>query len=114
MKLLPILTLALAQCPKPPSAYVVRKASGPIDVMVEADEQDWINAIDISDMGTIKDHSPPIQKTLTRLLWDNDNLYVKATIFDDVPWSLDAPRELYKQDVLELFFDPSGSNHKCT
>ena len=71
MKLLPLLTLAWAQCPKPPSAYVVRKASGPIDVMVEADEQDWINAIDISDMDTIKDHSPHIQKTLTRLLWAN-------------------------------------------
>lgn len=92
--------------------YRCRRARGPIVVDGVLDEAAWQGAemvqLVLADSG-----APPRQPTSARLLWNDDYLYAAFQCQDDDIWGIttERDRDIYNQEVVELFVDADGDGH---
>lgn len=91
--------------------YIVRRASGPIEIDGRADEAAWKEAPRSANFVTAEGGAEMPHQTHARLLWDDEHLYAFVELSDDDVFSSyekhDEP--LWKEDVIELFIDADGN-----
>jgi hypothetical protein len=96
---------------RPPlPTYRAPRAAGAIEPDGRLDEPDWALApqVELRDSLT---GQPARAATRARLLWDERALHVAFTCDDDLVWARPgraADDDLWEDEVVELFLDPSG------
>jgi len=91
--------------------YECRRASGPIRIDGVLDEEDWRHAQAMTlNECTTGAPLPPELRTLARMLWDSENLYVSFDVADpDIRCTLTERDDcLFEEDVVELFVAMRG------
>jgi len=95
-----------------PEARAVR-ASGEIEVDGRLDEDTWDDAVRITGFVQSMPNtgSPATEETVVRVLYDDENVYVGAVMYDDHPeritvHSLEREFETHDSDVFAVTFDP--------
>jgi hypothetical protein len=100
----------VARVPVP--IYIAARATTPITIDGRADEPAWRNAswteafVDIEGAGK----PSPRFKTRAMMLWDDQNLYVFATMEEPHVWASLRERNsiVYHDNDFEIFIDPDG------
>ena len=89
--------------------YDALRVSGQISVDGILDEPDWVAAAGIELQFPWQDLPGPKQKTVAKLLWDDDNIYVSYNCQDtDMTAVLDTRDDpTYKDDCVEIFISPN-------
>lgn len=91
-----------------PTAYECRLTAEAIVIDGKLDEETWKHAAPLTFMVPVT-HKKPQTATIGRIAWDKANLYVAFEAVDEdlkaVLTGHDSPT--YKDDVLEVFFQPS-------
>lgn len=108
-----ILTLialgAFAQnTPPPVPRYEVKRAPGPITIDGKLDDKAWA-AANVAELAVTWDsQTGPRQKTLARLLWDDNYLYVSYEVEDADITAQFTERDdpTYRDDAVEIFINP--------
>ena len=96
----------------PRPEYVCYRASSPIQIDGQLDEKAWRGAPPIelllADTG-----ARPRQRTVARLLWDDDYFYVAFHCEDTDIWGVttERDRDIYNQEVVEVFLDADCDGH---
>jgi len=98
-----------------PEQYVCYRASEPLEINGQFDEDDWQKAIrskyfvDIE--GSLKPH--PRFWTYIKMLWNDDYFYIAATIQEPHIWATIIERDavIYQDNDFEVFIDPDGDSH---
>ena len=98
-----------------PYGYVAYRAAGEIKIDGIMDEPSWKKApetelfMDISGEGFPK----PCYATSAKMLWDDDYLYVSATLEEPNVWANLTQRDtvIYYDPDFEIFIDPTGDAH---
>lgn len=98
-----------------PYGYVAYRAAGEIKIDGIMDEPSWKKApetelfMDISGEGFPK----PCYATRAKMLWDDDYLYVSATLEELNVWANLTQRDtvIYYDPDFEIFIDPTGDAH---
>ena len=98
-----------------PYGYVAYRAAGEIKIDGIMDEPSWKKApetelfMDISGEGFPK----PGYATRAKMLWDDDYLYVSATLEEPNVWANLTQRDtvIYYDPDFEIFIDPTGDAH---
>lgn len=93
---------------QPVPRYEVKRASGKIAVDGKLDESAWKNAGTIVFQFPWEKQTGAKQKTVARLLWDDDYLYVgyDCEDADIVAHYLKRDDPTYKDDAVEIFINP--------
>jgi hypothetical protein len=88
----------------------VPHARGKIVIDGKFDEADWKNAADTGPMVQTRSGAVGEFSASARLLWDDANVYVAFSVFDDYLKSTfeHADDHLWEQDTVEIMFDPEG------
>ncbi|MDP9169846.1 MAG: carbohydrate-binding family 9-like protein [Acidobacteriota bacterium] len=113
MKLIAVLfccaTGALAQAPIP--RYEVHRASSPVVVDGKPDEKAWSAAGRMELIFPWDSQTGAKQKTVARLLWDDQNLYVsyECEDADIVAFHTEHDDPTYLDDAVEIFINPMPS-----
>jgi hypothetical protein len=101
----------LSKAPPPPGTVHVPRASSPITVDGVANEPAWSSAAISTEFATADGSPEPVGKSVARMTWDEQNLYVFVTVTDTDVFSQyknhDDP--LWKQDCVEMFIDADGN-----
>jgi hypothetical protein len=99
----------MAQPPIP--HYEVKRASSPIVIDGKPDDKAWAAAGKIELMFPWEAQTGAKQKTIARLLWDDDNLYVSYECEDTDITAVYAEHDdpTYKDDAVEIFINPMPS-----
>jgi hypothetical protein len=101
----------LSKAPPPAGTVYIPHASGPITIDGIGTEPGWATAVMSPELVTAEGSQDPVGKTIARMSWDEQNLYVLVQITDSDIYSQykthDEP--LWKQDVVELFIDADGN-----
>ena len=89
--------------------YQVQRASGSIKVDGKLDDAAWKAAPAVEFVFPWEQQTGAKQKTVARLLWDNDNLYVGYDCEDsDITAHFDQRDDpTYKDDAVEIFINPN-------
>ncbi|ABC44432.1 conserved hypothetical protein [Salinibacter ruber DSM 13855] len=99
----------------PPRTYAIYRASGPIAVDGRLDERDWAAAPWTADFVDIRGRDAPTPRFRTRakMLWDDEALYVAASLEEPDVWGTLTQRDtvVYYDDDFEVFIDPNGTTH---
>ncbi|MBC7234914.1 MAG: carbohydrate-binding family 9-like protein, partial [Chloroflexi bacterium] len=92
--------------------YVCMRASGPIVVDGRLDEPDWGKAVPV-ELRLADSGGRPRQRTVARLLWDDDHLYVGFYCEDTSIWGVTTRRDqdIYNQEVVEVFIDADRDDY---
>jgi hypothetical protein len=109
----------VAADPRPfvmPRHYICMRTTEPITIDGKLDEASWKRAfwatphVDIR--GSMSDAEPGYD-TRTKLLWDDEYLYVAASLDDDHVWATITERNavIYHDNDYEVFIDPDGDSH---
>jgi hypothetical protein len=104
-----LLALGLA-CTRRTGEYVVHRTDAPIAIDGVLAEAAWDRAERAGPFVRSLDGQPCSARTVARLLWDDDNLYVAFQAEDpdiSTPFSRDD-EPLYTSNVVEIFLNPSG------
>jgi hypothetical protein len=104
-----LLALGLA-CTRRTGDYVVHRTDAPIAIDGVLAEAAWDRAERAGPFVRSLDGQPCSARTVARLLWDDDNLYVAFQAEDpdiSTPFSRDD-EPLYTSNVVEIFLNPSG------
>ena len=101
----------LAKAPPPPGTVHVPRAQGPITVDGMMNDPGWMSSAMSSELVTADGSPEPVGKATARMTYDDQNLYIFATITDTDVFSpyknQDDP--LWKGDCVELFIDADGN-----
>jgi hypothetical protein len=101
----------LSKAPPPQGTVYIPHAAGPIIVDGIGTEPGWGPAVTSPELATADGSSDPVGKTLARMTWDEQNLYVFVQITDTDVFSSykthDQP--IWKQDCVEMFIDADGN-----
>jgi hypothetical protein len=91
--------------------YEVKRASSPIVIDGKPDDKAWAAAGKIELMFPWEAQTGAKQKTIARLLWDDDNLYVSYECEDTDITAVYAEHDdpTYKDDAVEIFINPMPS-----
>lgn len=107
-----ILTLialcTFAQTPPPLPQYEVKRASGPVNIDGKLDDKAWA-AANVAELAVTWDsQTGPRHKTLARLLWDDNYLYVSYEVEDSDITAQFTQRDdpTYQDDAVEIFINP--------
>ncbi len=99
----------------PPRTYAIYRASGPIAVDGRLDERDWAAAPWTADFVDIRGRDAPTPRFRTRakMLWDDEALYLAASLEEPDVWGTLTQRDtvVYYDDDFEVFIDPNGTTH---
>jgi hypothetical protein len=104
-----VLALGVA-CTRRTGEYVVHRTDAPIAIDGVLAEAAWDRAERAGPFVRSLDGQPCSARTVARLLWDDDNLYVAFQAEDpdiSTPFSRDD-EPLYTSNVVEIFLNPSG------
>jgi len=104
---LQVVRLKVSQKAADGPAYVLRRASGAIQIDGKADEPAWKKAVESPDF-TAAEGGPTVPgRAEARLLWDDAHLYVFAHVEDsDVASQYkEDDSTMWKEDCVELFID---------
>ncbi|HEY5927065.1 MAG TPA: carbohydrate-binding family 9-like protein [Kofleriaceae bacterium] len=101
----------MAKAPPPQGTLYLPRAGGAITIDGVANDPGWTNAAMSPDLITADGSPEPVGKATARMTWDDQNLYVFASIVDtDVFSSFKQKDEpLWKGDCVELFIDADGN-----
>ncbi len=101
----------LSKAPPPPGTIHVPRAAGPITIDGIATDAGWSTAATSTELITADGSPDPVGKTIARLTWDDENLYVFVQVTDtDVYSSYKVHDEpIWKQDCVEMFIDADGN-----
>jgi hypothetical protein len=106
-----VIEVDLSRAPAPPGTVHVPRAAAPITIDGVAAEPAWAAVAWSPDLITAEGSADPVGKATAKLTWDDQYLYVFATVTDsDVVTAYknhDDP--LWKQDCVELFIDADGN-----
>jgi hypothetical protein len=101
----------LSKAPPPPGTVYVPYAKGPITIDGKADDPGWVGAAQSQDFVTATGGPEPAGKATAKLTWDDQNLYLFASVVDPEVYSEfknhDDP--LWKGDAIEVFIDADGN-----
>jgi hypothetical protein len=97
----------------PVPRYEVKRAAGPVVVDGKLDDAAWRSAGTIVFQFPWEQQTGAKQKTVARLLWDDDNLYVgyDCEDADVVAHYLNRDDPTYKDDAVEIFINPDPNQH---
>jgi hypothetical protein len=98
--------------PFEPENYVCYRAAGPVQIDGNLDEDVWSKApwsenfIDIEGSPKPK----PRYRTMVKMLWDDDDLYIGAYLEEPNVWATLTKRDsiIYQDNDFEVFIDPDG------
>ena len=92
-----------------PKSYSVNKTTEKIEIDGKDDELIWQKANYSDDFIDIEGIKTPSQKTNVKMLWDEDNLYVFAKIFENHIWGDITERDqvIYYNNDFEVFINPN-------
>lgn len=98
----------MADLPQIPE-YLVRRADGPLEIDGRLDEDAWQHAGEAELLDTVTGGSPP-QRTIARLLYDQEWLYIGFHAEDSYIWGTMTGHDdpIYDEEVVEIFIDPTG------
>jgi hypothetical protein len=101
----------LSKAPPPLGTVYLPHAAGPITIDGVANDPGWSNAAASPELVTGDGSGEPVGRALARMTWDEQNLYVFASITDSDVFSQfkqhDEP--LWKADCVELFIDADSN-----
>ena len=114
LRLVIALQLAVAALGQPPSHYLCRRASAPIQIDGRLDDPAWRNApwtgwfVDIEGSKKPK----PRLRTRVKLLWDDEYLYVGAQLAEPHVWATLTSHDsvIFRDNDFEVFLKPSDGN----
>lgn len=88
----------------------VPRLSGAIRIDGRLDEATWAHAVSTGPFGGIQGGTTPVPRTVAKLGWDGEALYVGWTCADERIESRYTAHdsELWNADVVEVFLDPGG------
>ena len=69
-----------------PNKYTVNYIKSEINIDGKDDESQWKKAKNTSDFIDISNNIKPLQKTYMKMLWDEDNLYIYARLYEKHIW----------------------------
>jgi len=99
-----------------PKNYVCYRANTPLSIDGFATESCWTKAEWTADFADIEGDKKPIPRFRTRakMLWDNDNLYVFAELYEPNIWANLKQRDtvIFYDNDFEVFIDPDGDTHR--
>ena len=95
-----------------PNGYVVYRATDSITIDGVADEAVWQNAPIIDNFQDISGEGfpLPLYHTQTRMLWDDDYLYIAAELEEPNVWAYITQHDevVYQEPDFEVFLDPDN------
>ena len=99
-----------------PEQYVCYRASEPLEIDGEFDEDDWQQAIRTKYFVDIEGDLKPRPRfwTYIKMLWDDNYLYVAAELQEPHIWASIEERDakIYEDNAFEIFIDPDGNTHE--
>ncbi|MFN0250376.1 MAG: sugar-binding protein [Kofleriaceae bacterium] len=105
------LDVDLSKAPPPPGTIYIPHAKDTITVDGVASEPGWAAAAQSPDFVTAEGSPDPLGKTVARMTWDAQYLYIHANITDTDILSQYTNQDdpLWKADALEIFIDADGN-----
>lgn len=99
-----------------PQHYVCYQAKGPVTIDGKADEAAWQQAAWTADFQDIEGDAkpqPPL-RTRVKMLWDQQYLYIAATLQEPHIWGTLRERDaiIFHDNDFEIFIDPDGDTHQ--
>jgi len=90
--------------------YVVKKTDAPIVIDGKLDEPQWQSAVFTEYFVNPENGTDVNIKTKSKLLWDDENLYIGFIAEDPDVWGKRTIRDshLWKEEPVEVFCDPDG------
>lgn len=104
-----ILSAAALSAQPPIPRYEVKRATSPIVIDGQINEKAWEAASPPAELkGLWEQQTGPKQKTLARLLWDDQYLYVSYDVedIDITAQFLERDDPTYRDDAVEIFLNP--------
>jgi len=99
-----------------PKNYVCYRANAPLSIDGFAAENCWTKAEWTADFADIEGDTKPVPRFRTRakMLWDNENLYVFAELYEPDIWASLKQRDtvIFYDNDFEVFIDPDGDTHR--
>ncbi len=105
------ITVDLTKAPPPLGTIHVPHAAGPITIDGIGTEPGWANAVASTDFVTADGSPDPVGKTMARMTWDEQNLYLFVQVTDTDVFSSYKTHDdpIWKQDCVEMFIDADGN-----
>ena len=90
-----------------PKTYVVNKTES--NIIIDGKDNDWYNSDYTVDFIDIEGDKIPSQKTNTKMLWDDDNLYIFAKLYEEHIWGDITTRDstMFLNNDFEVFITPN-------
>jgi len=106
-----VLEIDTSRAPPPAGTVHVPRARGELAIDGVTSELAWSFAASTQEFAAAEGSSEPNGKTSAKLLWDDANLYVFASIQDTDIYSEFTQQDdpLWKADCLEVFIDADGN-----
>ena len=95
-----------------PKKYSINYSKSKLDIDGKDDESGWKQAHKTSLFIDIANNQKPSQKTYMKMLWDKENLYIYARLYEKHIWGDIIQRDavIFKNNDFEIFLKPS-QNH---
>jgi len=101
--------------PFEPEKYICYRASGPVQIDGNIDEEVWSKAPWSDNFADIEGSSKPKPRfrTMVKMLWDDDCFYIGAYLEEPNVWATLTKRDsiIYQDNDFEVFIDPDGDTH---
>ena len=95
----------------------VRNLEGKVTIDGVLDEEDWRKAPLVTGFLTTAGNSAPMEETRAKVLYDNGNWYIGIEALTEHAWSAlkaeikERDGEVFRDDAMELFIMPPGSDY---
>ena len=92
-----------------PKKYTVNYTESEINIDGKDTELQWKKASKTADFIDISNNIKPLQKTYMKMLWDDENLYIYARLYEEHIWGDITQRDavIFKNNDFEVFLKPS-------
>jgi hypothetical protein len=105
------LDVDLSRAPPPPGTVYLPRAGGAIAIDGVASDPGWTTAVTSPEFAIAEGCPEPLGKATARMTWDDQYLYVFASIVDPdiVSQYTQHDDPLYRQDAVEIFIDADSN-----
>ena len=98
-----------------PPVYICKKANGKPAIDGDVQKPFWEQAERTAPFRDIEGNAKPApaKETWAKLLWDEENLYLAAMLYDDQIWAYVKERDevVFNDNDFEFFLDRNGTTH---
>lgn len=103
-----LVTILTSPPPPQPESYTALRVEKPPNI--DGDLGDWEGFTFVEVNYDIDKGKRVDIRTLARILWDKDNLYISFHCLDEDPWATITKRDgfLWEEEAVEVFIDPRG------